>query len=73
MVVQQIGRQILNVLKLGICIFGLITTFYMVIDLTYFLSVPKMVKYEASSRGTLFKILIQKTITTYIIYLQTVG
>lgn len=52
MVVQQIGRQAFNLIKLGICMFGLVTTFYMVIDLTYFLSFPKLMKSEAYSRGT---------------------
>lgn len=47
----QIGRQAFNLLKVCVCAFGLVTTFYMVVDLTYFLSVPKKVKSEFSSRG----------------------
>lgn len=51
MMLQQIGTQSYNLLKIFVCMFGLVTTFYMVVDLTYFLSVPKKVKSEMSSRG----------------------
>lgn len=54
MILQKLGTQIYNLIKLSVCIFGLITTFYMVIDLTYFLSVPKMVKSEDPSRGNVY-------------------
>ncbi|KAJ8974609.1 hypothetical protein NQ317_019354 [Molorchus minor] len=38
---SKIKQTLLGVPKIILCLFGLITTFYMVIDFTYFLSVPK--------------------------------
>lgn len=59
MVFKKIGRYTFNTLQLVLCTFGLVSTFYMIIDLTYFLSVPKFVKSELSSRGNNWNYIIK--------------
>lgn len=52
---MDIGQRIFDILKIILSGFALLATFYMVIDFTYFLSIPnEKVKLQEVSQGNLF-------------------
>ncbi|CAH1998639.1 unnamed protein product [Acanthoscelides obtectus] len=52
---KTIGQRLFDLFKIVLCSFGVVTTFYMVIELTYFLSVPDYEKLERKSRDPWLK------------------
>lgn len=48
---KMVTQILLDVTKIILCLFGAISVFFTIIDLTYFLSVPNHTKVTTSNKG----------------------